>query len=159
MSLVSVMIPTPEVMSLVHYTPPRGLKVLRPKHVLMLQDYMRGMSRPFLAQKHGVSVQTVTNLVNDPNVKHLISGGVEHSLLDLDTLLPRAVDVLRETFDGGSRREKLVAADKVFKLKNLYRDADSGTQTAEDVMQRVLQQFQGVTINGPAVVQLGQRRD
>ena len=153
------MLETPSVLALVHYVPPKGLRVIRPRHALMLHDYLRGVSRVDIALKYQVGVQTVTNLVNDPNVKYLIAASVEHSLTDLDTLLPKAVDTVRDILDSGTRRERLAAADKVFKIKNLYKNEDSGSETAEDVMRRIVASFPGATFNGPTVVQLGQGRD
>lgn len=148
---------TPSVPGIVSYVPPKGLKVIRPRHTLMLRDYMSGMSRAMIATTYGVSPQTVTNLVNDPAIAALLGAGVEHSLSDLDTLLPKAVNAIRDVLDSGSSREKLVAADKIFRARNLYGDSERGTITAEDVMQRVMKQFSGLTINtvGPTVVQVG----
>lgn len=141
----------PEVSNLIHYVPEDGLKVVRPRHVLMLRDYINGMSRSVIAMKYGVTPQTVTNLVNDPAVRETVQHSVQAGLNDMDTLLPLAVNAVRETLMDGSRKEKLTAADKVFKVKGLYTAQDEKRETAEDVMQRLLAAIQ---INGPTVVNI-----
>ncbi len=144
----------PSIPGLMHYTPPKGLKTIKPRHALMLQDYMSGMGRSVVAMKYQVTPQTVTNLINDPAIKDLIAGGVEGSLVDLDALLPMAVEAVGDVLVNGNRREKLAAVDKVFRAKNLYKERPDSRVTAEDVMQRIVDKFGVINqFNGPTVVQ------
>lgn len=137
----------PTIENLALYTPDDGLKVLRPKHLQIVNLFMAGLPRQEIADVMGCTPQTITNTINDPAVKAVWQAEMQQALLELDSLFPLAVAAVRENLQQGSRKEKLRAAQDIFKVRGLYKETVAKADTAEDVMQRIRDVYNNVQVN------------
>ena len=129
------------------YAPDDGLRQIRPKHLQIVQLFMKGKTRHEIAEAVGVTTMTVGNIINDPAIKAVWQNEINQTLIELDGLLPLAVDALRKTLIKGDMKQKLTAARDVFKIRGMYKEQVARGDTAEDVMKRITEIYNNVTVN------------
>ena len=135
-----------------------NLKRLRPKHIQVLALHLQGMKQSHIANRLGLSQPWVSNVISDPLSQEYITQFLEEQKGRLTGLFARSLDAVQEgleavhpTSDNPLYGTRLKAADMVFKLQGSYDEVVSSDESAEDVIERMLQV--NVQVNtGPRVL-------
>jgi hypothetical protein len=116
------------------------LKKLNNRHLDIISRHLQGESGEQISTTLGITIITVSRVLNDPLAKEFLSKIYEDRQGEIDALAGAAIDVVRDGLRGQhSLREKLTAVDKYSKLKETIGKKGAETQTAEDVVQRMLE--------------------
>lgn len=136
----------PSILSLRVHVPRTGLKSLKAIHWKIINAYAQGYKRKDIATALGVTPVTVTNTIKDPLVIPILQQSFAYAEQEIDSLLPLAIEGVRSNLKEGDLDQKRRAAETVFKVRGMYDKKADPSDTAEDVMQRVLTQIQ-LTVN------------
>ena len=129
----------PSLHEIAAYIPEEGLKQLRPKHLRIISLYMSGRFKRFeIARMEGVTPVTITNVISDPLSQKILQKQHEQFEEDLIAMKPIALDTMRSGLLDKDLRIGLSALDKYFKATGLYKEKADARDSAEDVMQRIL---------------------
>ena len=127
----------------------RKLKKLSNRHLQILSMHLQGDSGETISTHMGITVITVSRVLNDPLCKNLLSRIYEDRQNELDALAGDAINAVRQGLQGDhSVREKLTAVDKFTKLKDSIGKEETSGKTAEDVVSEI---FNRVSIQGSNV--------
>lgn len=127
-------------------------KRLTPKHRQILSLYAQGMKRYEVAAFCRVTPAMVTLLAKSEKGKAYLSEIEEHMDGRLRALYSRSVDAIEDQLVNGKGENKLKAAALQMKATGKLGQAQEDQETAEDVIQRIMQM--NVQVNhyhGPAV--------
>lgn len=132
-----------------------GLKKLRPIHRTMIQLHCQGMSNDAIARELGKTPITVHRILSDPLSQSEINRATESARAQLDAAqiiaIQRTVDALHPEQNIGTN---LAGVDRYIKLSEHLGIRESGGETAEDVVGRIMAQ-----VNVQVNVNTGDGRD
>ncbi|KKL99131.1 hypothetical protein LCGC14_1817440, partial [marine sediment metagenome] len=114
------------------------LRKLRVVHRRMIALHLRGFSNRDIQVMTGHSEMSVGRVLRDPLSQVIIQQYMDGIELELDALMPDAVDALRRGLNSEEARVAIVAADKFFRATGRYARSEDKTETAEDVISRAL---------------------
>ena len=127
----------------------KKLKKLSNRHLQILSRHLQGESGEMISDCMGITVITVSRILNDPLCKSLLSRIYEDRQNELDALAGDAIDVVRQGLQGDHTiRERLTAVDKFTKLKDSIGSEEASGKTAEDIVSEI---FNRVTFKDSTV--------
>ena len=116
------------------------LKRLTGRHIAVLVEHLAGRRGYEIAEKHRIREVTVSRIINDPLGQaflHKQYAGVDR---EFEALYGQAVGVLRDGLKpANSMKDRLRAAELHFKKRGDFKEGKETKETAEDVIQRILQ--------------------
>ncbi len=133
------------------------LKKLTAKHKEMIKMHLSGLSNNDIAEVAHRTYSSVSLLLSDPLALTEISRLLEDTEKEFQALFPKSVQCVREAMEATTlantpaHTTRLKAVDIYYRANGKYRDADSGAESAEDVIQRILSlPAIQITINAPS---------
>lgn len=115
------------------------LKSLRHKHLCIIGMHLQGMSLEGVALRMRCTVSTVSRILNDPLAQAILKRIYTDRQSEVEALGGKAVDVVRQALIGDHTiNTKLRAVDKYAKIREVMLDKGRGSETAEDVIARML---------------------
>jgi len=127
-----------------------NLKRLKPKHLRIIDEHCLGRSNVDIATDLTLSQTYVSIVLTDPLVTEQIQIRVAENIAEMSALRHKAVHAVRTALgDGKTDATRLKAADMFFKVEGDYARASehAAAETAEDVIQRMLQLNLQVNVN------------
>jgi len=121
------------------------LKRLTAKHKQIILMHLSGLSNNEIALASGRTPVSISRILHDPLAEPEISRLLKDTEKEFEALYPKSVERLREAMDAETLAKtpayttRLKAVDIYFRASGKYQDADTGKETAEDVIQRILQ--------------------
>jgi len=114
------------------------LKRLTGRHLKILVLHLNGMPGGEIAQVMRISPITVSRVLNDPLGREFLSRRFDDVEEDFRGLLKPAIDTLREGMSRNqAMKDRLRAADMVFKRRKDYEAEPLKKTSAEDVVQAI----------------------
>jgi len=139
---------------------PNGAKLLKrltAQHKQMILSHLSGVSNNDIAELYKRTAVSVSRILNDPLALAEISNLLEDVEKEFQALYPKSVERLREAMDAETLAKtpahttRLKAIDIYYRANGKYRDADSGAESAEDVIARILANpLVQININAPS---------
>ena len=104
----------------------------------VLQLHLNGYPPQQVGELLGISTRAVSSLLLQGDIQELLGKVSELQTLELAALTGPAIDAVRRQLakDGAV---SLKAADMVLKTQGLYKAPEGGSETAEDVVKRILE--------------------
>ena len=118
-----------------------NLTQLKPIHHRMLALYMAGFSQTDIARTLQKTDATISRWLHDPLVLLELDRFYKSQQLRLKAIAGKAVDAVDQALDADSLSDRLKGVDRYTKLRESLGDKDQGENTAEDVIERLLQQI------------------
>lgn len=122
----------------------KPLKRLTAKHKQIILMHLSGLSNNQIAVDSNRSVVSISRILNDPLSRAEISRLLEDVEREFEALYPKSVERLREAMDAQTLANtpayatRLKAIDIYYRACGKYREGDTGGESAEDVIQRML---------------------
>ena len=135
----------PSIAALRLAVPRTGLRYLTPKHWRIINLYAAGFNREYISEELRITPQTVTNIVNDPLAKVILERHAQNAEDELSSLTGLAVEAVRDNLAVGDLDQRRRGAELVLKARGVFKEKAEGTDSAEDVMSRIVMHFQGPT--------------
>lgn len=120
------------------------LKRLTAKHKEMIKMHLSGLTNNNIAEAANRSYSSVSLLLSDPLALAEISRLLEDTEKEFQALYPKSVECIRDAMEANTiantpaHTTRLKAVDIYYRANGKYRDADSGAESAEDVIERIL---------------------
>lgn len=115
----------------------RKLTRLTRRHYEIMARHLAGQSGEEIHIYMGLSISSISRILNDPLVQNVIKRSYKDRQAELDALAGKAIDALRSAFDG-STSEKLAAVDKYAKLKGVIAPESNPMESAEDYARAIV---------------------
>lgn len=114
------------------------LKRLKQKHLRIIALHLCGTPYTEIAKMLNYSYSMVVHTIRDPLARQLIQEHQETTLMELQALIPEAVDAVREGLRSEDEKVRLVAVDK---LRGLLGDMEvrQKPEENEDAEQLILE--------------------
>ncbi len=135
----------------------KPLKRLTAQHKQMILSHLAGVSNNQISEEYGRTPVSVSRILRDPLALTEISNLLEDVEKEFQALYPKSVERLREAMDATTiantpaHTTRLKAIDILYRANGKYRDADSGAESAEDVIERILANpLVQININAPS---------
>lgn len=116
-----------------------GFKRLRMIHRRAIALHLQGLTGREIDRRLGKGQGWTSALLRDDRVKALLEEAYKEYDQELRALTPKAIDTIRTHLDNPDGNVALRAADMVFKTQGTYQAVEQAKQTAEDVIERVLE--------------------
>ena len=118
----------------------KRLKKLSQRHIEIIDLHTRGYKMVDIAKTVGVTRFNVSNVLNDPLAQDVIKKAHQQVENEFDALYGRVVDTIRDGLEKEIGLDtRLRAVDRYAKMKQVNGDQGKGPETAEDVVDRILQ--------------------
>lgn len=128
------------------------LRRLTHRHYQIIGLHIEGKSLEQICSMLHVSISTVSRVLNDPLAKGVLQKVYKHREGELHALTGVSLGVVRKVLvEDHTVEQKLKAVDKVIKFRETMLDKESGKESAEDVVQRILQ---NATVHGDVNIQV-----
>ena len=115
------------------------LKRLTARHIAILIEHLAGRRGYEIAEKHRVREPTVSRIIHDPLGQAFLKKRYNHVDQEFEALYGQAVNVLRDGLKNtNSMKDRLRAAELHFKKRGDFKEQNVVKETAEDVIQRIL---------------------
>lgn len=125
------------------------LKKLKPIHHTIIKLHLIGKRNNEIALQLGKSAPYISLVLNDPLAKAAIDEGYKDLDAEFRALYVNAIQAIRKGLDHKNPSVALNAADKYFKAHGQYKPEEkTETQTAEDVIARMLEMQRQMIANG-----------
>lgn len=116
-----------------------NLKKLSPRHIKIVKLHIGGKGTSAIASELDMTPGTVSRILSDPLVKSILQKVKDMHQQELDALFGNVVGALRKGLgDEMGLDANLKTIDRYVKVQGL-KDERAGPETAEDVIQRMLQ--------------------
>jgi hypothetical protein len=129
----------------------RKLTRLTRRHYEVVARHLSGQSGEQIHIYMGLSISTISRILNDPLVQTLLKKSYKDRQAELDALAGKAIGAVRIALEEGSTSEKLAAVDKYAKLKGAIAPESNPMESAEDFARAIVN-------NGTVNVQINQGR-
>lgn len=113
-------------------------KRLRMKHRRIIALHVSGHSNVEIARMEETSPVTVSNVLNNPITKPILTSIYEQFDQELKALFPLAIDSMRDAMRDGEHKDALKAADLYFKTQGTYDKKEDVGHTAESIIELIL---------------------
>lgn len=123
------------------------LQKLKLKHLQLIKLQLQGLSLTQISEVTGHPISYLSTLFSDPLVKAEITKATEQLRDEFKTLRASANQAVREALQGGNAGIKLRAAKLFYEIEgDKMVDPNTGKETAEDVIKRMLQINQQINV-------------
>ena len=113
---------------------------LKEKHKTIVNLHIRGFSGRQISAAMGVSRTQVSTILHDPLCQDVIKKAHQEVEEEFSALYGRVVDTIRDGLDKEMGMDcRLKSVDRYAKMKQVNGDQGKGPETAEDVVERILQ--------------------
>lgn len=130
-----------------HENGAQKLKALTARHLQIINYHVAGLSMEKIGEVMNLSMSTVWRVINDPLARTYLQNVYAARQMEVDALLGRSVDVIRQTFDSGSIKEKLSAVSAYTKLKQTVAGETNPEKTAEDIASEIVKNALNLQVN------------
>ena len=110
-----------------------------PLERMIVALHLNGNGHARISQLTGIPVGQIGRLLRDPDLEPIKAGVHALHTAEIAALTRPAVEAMRTILSTGSQAMRLKAADMVFSLQSMYKGADNNGDSAEDVIQRILE--------------------
>ena len=115
------------------------LQTLSPMHKKIIALFVQGVKSVHIAEMCDCRLHTVYHTVNDPIAKAWVAQWNEMTDKELEQLMTKGVDAIRDALDSDSINIRLKGVDRMAKMLGRYSPKEGGSgDTAEDVISRIL---------------------
>jgi len=115
------------------------LKRLTGRHIAVLVEHLAGRRGYEIATKHHIREVTVSRIINDPLGQAWLQRQYQGVDREFEALYGHAVGALRDGLKpANSMKDRLRAAELHFKKRGDFKEGREVKETAEDVIQRIL---------------------
>jgi hypothetical protein len=118
-----------------------GFKRLKMKHRRIIALHLDGCSNVEIAVAMDANPAYISNVLNDPLVQKFLEDAYKDFDQEIKALTPGAIAAVRRNLDCGEGKLELKAADMAFKVNHRYAEKDDARQTAEDVIERMVERL------------------
>jgi len=129
------------------------LKKLSPIHMEIVKAHLDGVKNMDIAAMFRMTDATVSRILNDPLVEGIRTEWLKDRHAEFNALYGRAINTIRESLDESKPDlVRLKAAKMVMEDAPFTKEQEKRAETAEDVVQRILQinvQINNGGQNGP----------
>ncbi len=131
-----------------------ALKRLNVRHRQIMALWLAGYNLNEISQTLDCAYATVHRVLNDETVQHHLGQVSEKTDGEIRDLIPRSIQVLRDALNNEDPKFALRAAENVLKMNGKFNDKAEESESAEDVVQRILQ----VESEGPVKITYGEHQ-
>lgn len=117
------------------------LRRLKITHRRVLTLHLMGLPGTEIATRLGKSTAFVYNTIRSAPGQAFLNRAYEIVDCEIKALMPKAVEAIRRNLDCDDGQIEVRAAEQVMKLNKKYDDSSERQLTAEDVIERVLEQI------------------
>lgn len=117
----------------------KPLKKLTQRHFRIINLYIGGESLTQIAGIMGCTVGTIWRIVNDPLAEPYLATAYKARQGEIDAMLGKNIDAVRDVLDKGTNRERLTAVGVYTKLKESVASDTRSSETAEDFAKAIVQ--------------------
>jgi hypothetical protein len=125
----------------------RKLQRISNRHYEIILRHLSGESGEQIHNAMGLSISTISRVLNDPLCQAIIRQSYKDRQAELDALAGLAIGGVRDALTKGSTSEKLAAVDKYTKLKTTIASDSNPMESAEDFARAIVKNAQNVQIN------------
>ena len=123
-----------------------NLKRLKPKHLRIIECHIGGLKNKEIAELTGHTPSWISLVLSDPLSQQLLEAHTQEQRSRLVGMYERSLDAVEDALDATHKSSgepahatRLKAADMVMKLRGEYNENEDAEETAEDVIERMLQ--------------------
>jgi hypothetical protein len=117
------------------------------RHYEVVARHLAGQSGEMIHIGMGLSISSISRILNDPLVQELLKRSYKDRQAELDALAGKAIGAVRTALDEGSTSEKLAAVDKYAKLKQTIAPESNPMESAEDYARAIVAGTVNMQIN------------
>jgi len=128
-----------DIIEAVGEVPAKELRKLSSKHELVLMLHMNSIPPGEIAEITGYNRNHVTWITRQPISKAVIKARYEELDDEFKSLYYSAIEAIRDGLTSANIETKLKAADKYLRAHGKYGTVAEASETAEDVVKRILE--------------------